>query len=46
MKKIEYYEIISNKALTADIYEIVLKGDTSWIDAPGKFMNIKLKASF
>ena len=46
MKKIEYYEIISNKALTSDIYEMVLRGDTSWIDAPGKFMNIKVEGKF
>ena len=36
------YEIISNKQLTNSIYEMVLKGDTSSIIAPGQFINIKL----
>ena len=36
------YEIISNKQLTDSIYEMVLKGDTSSITAPGQFINIKL----
>lgn len=36
------YEIISNKQLTESIFEMVLKGDTSSITAPGQFINIKL----
>ncbi len=36
------YEIISNKKLTDSIFEMVLKGDTSSITAPGQFINIKL----
>ena len=36
------YEIISNKALTKDIYEMKLSGDTSHITAPGQFINIQL----
>lgn len=36
------YEIISNKQLTDSIFEMVLKGDTSSISAPGQFINIKL----
>ncbi len=36
------YEIISNKQLTDSIFEMVLKGDTSSITAPGQFINIKL----
>ncbi len=36
------YEIISNKQLTESIFEMILKGDTSSITAPGQFINIKL----
>ncbi len=36
------YEIISNKHLTESIFEMILKGDTSSITAPGQFINIKL----
>ena len=37
-----FYEIISNKQLTESIFEMVLKGDTTSITAPGQFINIKL----
>ena len=37
-----FYEIKSNKQLTESIFEMVLKGDTSSITAPGQFINIKL----
>ena len=37
-----YYNIISNKPLTKDIYEMKLEGDTSHITAPGQFINIQL----
>lgn len=37
-----YYDIICNKPLTKDIYEMKLSGDTSHITAPGQFINIKL----
>ncbi len=36
------YDIISNKQLTESIFEMVLKGDTTSITAPGQFINIKL----
>ncbi len=36
------YEIISNKKLAESIFEMILKGDTSSITAPGQFINIKL----
>jgi dihydroorotate dehydrogenase electron transfer subunit len=36
------YEIISNKQLTDSIFEMILKGDTTSITAPGQFINIKL----
>lgn len=36
------YEILENKALTQDIYRMILSGDTSHITAPGQFINIQL----
>lgn len=36
------YKIVSNKQLTQSIYEMKLEGDTSMINAPGQFLNIKL----
>ncbi len=37
-----YYDILYNKPLTKDIYEMKLEGDTSHITAPGQFINIQL----
>ncbi len=37
-----YYDIVYNKSLTKDIYEMKLEGDTSHITAPGQFINIQL----
>ena len=40
------FEIVSNKALTASVYQMVLFGDTSAITAPGQFVNIQLDGMF
>ena len=40
------YTIAHNRALTHDIYEMRLIGDTSSITAPGQFLNIKLDGHF
>ncbi len=40
------FEIVSNKKIARDIYEMVLKGDTSEITAPGQFINIKIDGYF
>ena len=40
------FEIISNEALTKDVYRMVLSGDTSAITAPGQFVNIRLAGKF
>ena len=40
------YTIASNRALTADVFEMRLLGDTSAISAPGQFINIKLDGLF
>lgn len=46
MYKQDIYKIISNKPLTADVFEMVLEGDTQYITAPGQFINIKLEGKF
>ena len=40
------FEIISNKALTDSVYQMVLSGDTSAITAPGQFVNLQLDGMF
>ncbi len=40
------FEIISNAALTQDVYRMVLSGDTSAITAPGQFVELALPGKF
>ncbi len=40
------FQIVSNKPLTASVYRMELKGDTSAITAPGQFVNIQLDGLF
>ena len=40
------FEILSNRALTQNVYEMTLRGDTSAITAPGQFVNIRLDGFF
>ena len=42
----ETFEIITNRALTANVFEMVMAGDTSAITAPGQFVNIRLEGLF
>lgn len=46
MYKQGIYKIISNRQLTADVFEMVLEGDTQYLTAPGQFINIKLEGKF
>lgn len=46
MNKQAVFKIAENKALTADVYKMVLLGDTSAITAPGQFVNIRLEGKF
>lgn len=46
MYKQDIYKIIENKALTKDVYKMILEGDTQYITAPGQFINLKLKGKF
>lgn len=40
------YTILGNEALTSSVYRMVLGGDTSFITAPGQFVNIRLEGLF
>ncbi len=40
------FQIVSNEALTENVYKMVLAGDTSAITAPGQFVNIQLAGLF
>ena len=40
------FTIIENKALTKDVFKMVLEGDTSAITASGQFVNIQLDGMF
>ena len=40
------FKILSNTALTDNVYKMVLSGDTSAITAPGQFVNIQLDGLF
>ena len=40
------FTILQNKALTQDVYKMVLEGDTSAITASGQFVNIQLSGAF
>ena len=40
------YRIAENRALTENVWEMTLKGDTSACERPGQFVNIKLESFF
>jgi len=42
MYKKGIYEIAANEPLTADVYRMILEGDTQWITRPGQFVNIEI----
>ena len=46
MKKQTQFSILENTPLTASVYRMVLRGDTSAITAPGQFVNIALDGKF
>ena len=46
MKKQTQFTILENAPLTASVYRMVLRGDTSAITAPGQFVNIALDGKF
>ncbi|MDD6160118.1 MAG: dihydroorotate dehydrogenase electron transfer subunit [Oscillospiraceae bacterium] len=40
------FEILSNRCLTGNVFEMVLRGDTDPITAPGQFVNLKLAGKY
>ena len=40
------FKILTNEALTSNVYRMTLEGDTSAITAPGQFVNIRLTGKF
>ena len=40
------FTILTNEALTSNVYKMTLAGDTSPITAPGQFVNLKLEGKF
>ena len=40
------FKIVTNEALTSNVYRMTLEGDTSAITAPGQFVNIRLEGKF
>ena len=40
------FEIVSNTALTENVFQMVLQGDTAAITAPGQFVNIQLEGLY
>ena len=42
MNKRDLYSVKSNTLIAKDVYEMVLEGDTSFIRAPGQFINIEI----
>ena len=46
MKNQTQFTILENTPLTASVYRMVLRGDTSAITAPGQFVNIALHGKF
>ncbi len=43
MKACLEFEIIENKMIAKDVYQMVLKGDTTWISRPGQFVNFTIE---
>ena len=46
MYKQGIYKIVDNKALTRDVWRMVLQGDTQWITRPGQFVNIEIEGMY
>ena len=46
MMKKSVFEIISNTALTANVYKMLIRGDTGAIARPGQFVNIALNGYY
>ncbi|MEG1782900.1 MAG: dihydroorotate dehydrogenase electron transfer subunit, partial [Oscillospiraceae bacterium] len=46
MYKRDSYTVLKNKKIAKDVYYMVLGGDTSFISAPGQFINIEIEGFY
>ena len=46
MKQLVNCEVLSNIPLTHDVYQMILKHDTSWIHHPGQFVNVTIEGQY
>ena len=46
MYKRNIYTVLENKNIAKDVYRMVLEGDTSFITAPGQFINIEIQGYY
>ncbi len=46
MYKRDIYTVLENKNIAKDVYRMVLEGDTSFITAPGQFINIEIQGYY
>lgn len=46
MKSVQTYRILTNVALTQNVFKMVLEGDTTWITNPGQFINITVENGY
>lgn len=46
MMKQGIFEILENVKIAPSVYQIILKGDTTALSAPGQFVNIKIEGKF
>lgn len=46
MYKRNIYTVLENKNIAKDVYRMVLEGDTSFITAPGQFINIEIEGYY
>lgn len=46
MYKRNIYTVLENKKIAKDVYYMILEGDTSFITAPGQFINIEIEGLY
>ena len=46
MYKRNIYTVMENKKIAKDVFYMVLEGDTSFITAPGQFINIQIEGFY
>ncbi len=46
MKSRQKVQIIEHEKLNSTVYKLVLKGETSWIENPGQFVNVQVEGCY